>query len=87
MGGEQAGGEKRKTRASTCPSLSDRARRYPERPVYADEWNSFQDTSGPFSNTPLRCDVDANNAEKEYVSKVTDKTKELIRMVYWVNCV
>lgn len=69
-------------RASTCPSLPDRARRYPERPVYADEWNSFQGTSGPFSNTPLRCGVDANNAEEEYVSRVADKAKEQIRMVY-----
>lgn len=38
-------------------------------PVYADEWNSFQGTSGPFSNTSLRCGVDANTAEEEYVSR------------------
>lgn len=43
--------------------------------MYADEWNSFQGTSGPFSNTPLRCGVDANTAKEENVSRVTDKAK------------
>lgn len=43
----RARGKGGKRGASTCPSLPDRARRYPERPVYADEWNSFQGTLRP----------------------------------------
>lgn len=75
-GGGRVARKEENASASTCLSLSDRARRYPARPVYADEWNSFQGTSGPFSNTPLWCGVDANNAKEEYVSEGDRQNQE-----------